>query len=139
MAAAHMDVASKRRELEDTGVLREHGPANPSTTWESTLAGKKRARPHEDSHGDVVLPPDDIPSDPWRDDTGSSVGKLAQDEQDRPLHAHSSWQQQEEASPEAPVGEAHADPNLSGEGSSTHRHLAVSYGNRAVRARVGIG
>ena len=87
----------------------------------------------------VIVPPEDTLKDPWEVQTGDNVGKFALEEQVRPLQVKDSREQQEEANPETPVGEAHAQPTVSGEGSSTYGHLAVSYGNRAVRARVGIG
>ena len=134
-----MDVASKRRELEDTGVLREYNLVNFPAAWESNLTGNKRRRSQEEPLGDADVPEEDTLQDPWGVQTGDNAGKLASEEQVRPPQGNNSREQQEEANPETPVDEAHTQPTISGEGSSTYGHLAVSYGNRAARARVGIG
>ena len=120
-------------------MLREYNPVNFPAAWESNLTGTKRSRNQEELLRDVNVSPEDTLQDPWGVQTKDNAGKFASEEQVRPLQVKNSREQQEDANPETPVGEAHTQPTISDEGSSTYGHLAVSYGNRAVRARVGIG
>ena len=134
-----VDAPSARRELEDTGVIRESGTPNYSSMRDDTLTGIKRSRPQDELPGDPLLPLGDAPLEVWEDGDDEHVRAWTRVEHGYPTQRMHSWEQQEGDTPDTPVGEAHTQSTLFGEGLSTQGRPVVSLEELVGRARMGIG
>jgi hypothetical protein len=130
------DVAYMRHAREDSAMINAQGLDNIPLT-DARLTGRKRRRPLE------MVADDEERTDALPLEGGVEVlgdgGSSPWDDPERAQVLVHSRVQQESNTTGALVGVAHIDQELPPEQHSTHGHLAVSFGIRAVRARAGIG